>query len=121
MLDNSTEKKDFVTIKEVAASCGISYGTVRRDIEQGKLKGYRIGRKFLIAYEDFENYLKNWQYLKAIDGYSVNEIMTMIPVSYGFLMEKIKTGQIKATKVGRQYMVKKADFTAFLEENKLNN
>ena len=40
--------KEFLSVREVAAMSGYSYGTIKRAIEQGKLSAYRIGRKFFI-------------------------------------------------------------------------
>ncbi len=112
-------EKEFFTMKEVAEKCGASYGIVKRDIDKGRLPAYRIGRKYFIAKAEMENYINKVAEKKGIEGYTIQEIMGKIPLSYAFIMELIKGGKLPAVKVGRQYIVPKTEFEQFLEKKKM--
>ena len=49
--------KGFKTVRGVADYCCISEKTVRRWIEDGSLRHYRLGRAIRIADEDLEDFL----------------------------------------------------------------
>lgn len=50
-----------VTIKEAAAMLSICERTIRREIDRGRLRAYRIGRAIRIRVSDIEAYLNNSQ------------------------------------------------------------
>ncbi len=112
-------EKDFFTMKEVAEKCGASYGIVKRDIDKGRLPAYRIGRKYFIARDEMENYINAVAEKKGVEGYTIQEIMQKIPLSYAFIMELIKSGKLPAVKIGRQYVVPKTEYEKFLENKKM--
>lgn len=111
--------KEFLSVREVAAMSGYSYGTVKRAIEQGKLSAYRIGRKFFIDVETAEAYCQNFHKQKAINGYTIRELMNKLSLSYAFVSELIKSGELKSNKIGRQYIVSKNDFQDFMQKKRL--
>lgn len=47
----------FMTIEEVAKFLRVSYNTIYRAIQNGKLKTLRAGRQHRIRQEDLEEYL----------------------------------------------------------------
>ncbi len=112
-------EKEFFTMKEVAERCGASYGIVKRDIDKGRLPAYRIGRKYFIAKDEMEKYIGMVAEKRGIEGYTIQEIMKKIPLSYAFIMELIKSGKLPAVKIGRQYIVPKTDFETFLQNKKM--
>lgn len=115
---NDTEK-EFYTLKDVAERCGTSYGIVKRDIDKGILPAYRVGRKYFIAKDVMEHYVSETVMKWGMEGYTIQEIMSRIPLSYAFVMELIKSGKLSAVKVGRQYVIPKGEFEAFMEGKKM--
>ncbi|MGI5873946.1 MAG: helix-turn-helix domain-containing protein [Bacillota bacterium] len=111
---NGTEK-EFFTLKDVADRCGTSYGIVKRDIDKGVLPAYRVGRKYFIAREEMEGYVSDALAKWGMEGYTIREILDRIPLSYAFVMDLIKTGKLRAVKVGRQYVIPKGEFERFME------
>ena len=49
--------KGLMTAQEVADYLGINEATVRRYLNRGKIKGYRLGNRWRIRREDVEAYL----------------------------------------------------------------
>ena len=112
-------KKDYVTLKEMALNTGCSYGTLKRDIDLGHLPAYRIGRKYFIKLSEASAYTNNVRQKLSISGYTIKELMEILPLSYAFLVDLIKTSQLEAVKIGRQYVVPKESFERFMRENKI--
>ena len=51
------DDKGLMTAQEVADYLGISEATVRRYLNRGKIKGYRLGNRWRIKRDDVEAYL----------------------------------------------------------------
>jgi len=51
-------KDQLLTVKEVAEYLNVHELTVRRHLESGKLKGYKVGNRWRIKRVDLEAYLK---------------------------------------------------------------
>ena len=111
--------KEFLSVREVAAMSGYSYGTIKRAIEQGKLSAYRIGRKFFIDAAAAEAYCQNFHKQKSAGGYTIRELMSKLSLSYAFVSELIKSGELKSCKMGRQSIVSEADFQDFMQKKRL--
>lgn len=109
----------YLTLKEISRLALTPYATIKRDIEAAILPAYKVGRKYFIRQEDAEVYCAKRQRLLAIDGYTIREIMDIIPLSYAFIIELIREGRLPAVKVGRQYKIPKEQFKQFLREMKL--
>ena len=45
--------------------------------------------------------------------------MNKLSLSYAFVSELIKSGELKSRKIGRQYIVSEADFQTFLQKKRL--
>lgn len=56
--ENSTEKKEFYTIQEVADKVELNYYTIHRHIKEGKLLVEKIGRSNRVSHENLTKYLK---------------------------------------------------------------
>lgn len=54
---------------------------------------------------------------KEIEVYTLNEIADLLQVTKRSLYSWIKSGRLKALKVGREWRVTKKSLEAFLEEN----
>ncbi|ATW23693.1 helix-turn-helix domain-containing protein [Candidatus Formimonas warabiya] len=116
---NKKVEKEFFTLKEVAEAIGASYGTVKRDIDNGNLPAYRIGRKYFVGKEDVGNYRSDMHQRRNVNGYTIQELMEKIPLSYAFIVELIKSKKLEAVKVGRQYVVPFETFDNFMEKKKI--
>ena len=113
-------EKEFYTLKDVAERCGTSYGIVKRDIDKGILPAYRVGRKYFIAKDEMEDYVADSLEKWGMEGYTIQEIISRIPLSYAFVMDLIKSGKLSAVKVGRQYIVPKGEFEQFMAMKKMH-
>ena len=60
--------------------------------------------------------LEKW----GMEGYTIQEIISRIPLSYAFVMDLIKSGKLSAVKVGRQYIVPKGEFEQFMAKKKMH-
>lgn len=118
-LGEENQEKEYFSLKEVAAMSGVSYGTVKRDIDHGVLAAYHIGRKYFVAKDQALAYGQQHQHAQGAEGYTIQQIMAKIPLSYAFLVELVKTKKLEAIKVGRQYIIPYDVFDAFMEQNKL--
>ena len=116
---NTSKEGAYYSLKKVAELSGASYGTVKRDIDNGRLSAYRIGRKYFVAQETAQYYRDHVRSNQQVKGYTIQQLMAKIPLSYAFLMDLIKTKKLVAVKVGRQYIIPYEVFHAFMEENKI--
>lgn len=116
--NNPQGEAEYLTLKEMALLASMPYAKVKRDIETGELPAYHIGRKYFIKRADAQAYLEVKKSLQAIEGYTIKEIMEIIPLSYAFIMGLIREGKLEAVKVGRQYIVPTESFEAYVEANK---
>lgn len=110
---------DYLTLKQAAEVTGASYATLRRDIETGKLPAYKVGRKYFVTQEAAREYGEQRRALAAIQGYTIRQIMEILPLSYAYIIDLIKTGQLPAVKRGRSYIVEKQDLQNFIENAQL--
>lgn len=104
------EKKAYLTLKQAAAISGHSYASLRREIENGRLPAFRAGRKYFI----------DPAVLAASPaqppGYTIAQVMEILPLSYAFIIELIHSGRLSAYKQGRRYIIPPASLEAFLQE-----
>ena len=112
-------EKDYITLKEMAENIGCSYGIIKRDIDLGRLPAYRIGRKYFIRLSEVGAYAEALREKHSVNGYTIKQLMEILPLSYAFLVDLIKTGKLTAIKVGRQYIIPQDEFERFMQENKL--
>lgn len=110
---------EYLTLKQAAEETGASYATLRRDIEHGVLPAYKVGRKFFVTKDAVMAYGEHRRMVQAIDGYTIRQIMDILPLSYAYIIDLIKTGRLPAVKRGRSYIVAKTDLQAFIAESKL--
>ena len=118
---NIAAGSDYITLKELAERAGVSYGMIKRDIDLGRLPAYRIGRKYFIKISEAGTYTETAQAKREIEGYTIKQLMEILPLSYAFLVDLIKTGKLHAVKVGRQYIIPLASFESFMKNNKIDN
>lgn len=53
------KKQDYLTIVETAKLLRVCDRTIRRQIKEGKLKAYKVGRSYRITQESIQEYLNN--------------------------------------------------------------
>ncbi len=109
----------YFTLKELSQMSNTPYATIKRDIDGDLLPAYKVGRKYFIAEYDALNYSHKRKELYNIDGYTIKEIMEIIPLSYAYIIDLIRQKKLKAVKVGRNYIVEKKELTRFISETKL--
>lgn len=112
-------EKKYLTLKETAALTNTAYATIKRDIDNGTLPAYKVGRKYFISSADAEDYAITRRRLAAIKGHTIKEIMEILPLSYAFIIEEIKTGRLKACKCGRHFIIPEEELARYLEAAKL--
>lgn len=105
----------YLTLKQAAEDCGVAYAGLRREIEKGRLPACRVGRKYFVAASALEAWRQGRRSAPA-DGYTVRQVMAILPLSYAFLIELIRSGRLPAVKRGRQYIVAKEDLERFIAE-----
>ena len=115
---SDARQSEYMTLKEAAAFSGTTYATIKRDIEKGVLAAYRIGHKYFINRRDLADYRGAGLLRQPADGYTIRQIMEMIPLSYAFIIDLIHKKKLPAVKYGRNYIINKQDFANFLEKNK---
>ena len=57
---NTTVEEEFLTPKDVARILKISYMTVYRWIQAGKLKAYQVEKQFRIKKTDFDEFVERY-------------------------------------------------------------
>lgn len=115
------ENSKYLTLKELSELADTPYATIKRDIDCGTLPAYKVGRKYFIAADEGAQYVAKKQELHQIEGYSIRQIMEILPLSYAFIIDLIKSGRLPAVKVGRRYIVPTADFENFIQQMKFNS
>ena len=110
---------EYLTLKQAAEITGASYATLRRDIDNGALPAYKVGRKYFITAAAAAAYGERRRAVEAIDGYTIRQIMEILPLSYAYIIELIKEGHLPAVKRGRSYIVAKADLQKFIADAQL--
>ena len=95
-------EKKYLTLKETAVLTETAYATIKRDIDNGTLTAYKVGRKYFIAVQDAENY-------------AIARSMEILPLSYAFIIDEIKQGRLKAIKCGRRFIIPNDELERYLE------
>lgn len=111
--------KKYLTLKETATLSNTAYATIKRDIDNGLLAAYKVGRKYFIAAADAEEYAIARRALAAISGYTIKELMEILPLSYAFIIEEIKNKNLHAIKCGRRFIIPEAELERYLEDAKI--
>lgn len=114
-----TMEKKYLTLKEMAALANTAYATIKRDIDNGTLPAYKVGRKYFISSGDAEDYAIARRRLASIKGHTIKELMTILPLSYAFIIEEIKAGRLKACKCGRRFIIPEEELARYLEAAKI--
>lgn len=112
-------QRDYLSPAEVAKAAGVSYGTVKRAIDLGEISAYRIGRRFFIERGQAEEFCRKRAEGGGADGYTIRQLMAKLSLSYAYISELVKSGELKSRRVGRKYVVSEADFQAFMAAKRL--
>jgi len=119
MTGKSAPDGQYITLKETSVLTGAAYATLRREIDNGRLTAYKVGRKYFIPRQQAENYARQRRENAAIDGYTIRQLMNILPLSYAYIIDLIRSGKLQAVKQGRYYLIPKASLEAFLEKTRL--
>ena len=106
----------YLTLKQAAEECGVTYAALRREIEKGNLPACRVGRKYFVSAAAAEK----WQAARQVPAgkcYTVRQVMEILPLSYAFLIELIRKGAISAVKQGRQYLISESELERFIKDS----
>ncbi|MBR2783966.1 MAG: helix-turn-helix domain-containing protein [Firmicutes bacterium] len=105
----------YLTLKQAAERCGVTYAALRREIEKGRLPACRVGRKYFVSAAAAAEWLAA-RTLPEGKCYTVRQVMEILPLSYAFIIELIRSGRLAAVKQGRRYLISEAALDRFLEE-----
>ncbi|MBR3392210.1 MAG: helix-turn-helix domain-containing protein [Firmicutes bacterium] len=103
----------YLTLKQAAASCGVTYAALRREIEKGRLPACRVGRKYFVSAAAAAEWRAARQ-TPAGNCYTVRQVMEILPLSYAFLIELIRKGELAAVKQGRRYLISESELERFI-------
>lgn len=106
---------EYLTLKQAAQVSDTSYATLRRDIDNGILPAYKVGRKYFVTAADAAAYGEQRRAVAEIDGYTIRQIMEILPLSYAYVIDLIKTHRLAAVKRGRSYIVAKEELQRFID------
>lgn len=100
-------EEEFISVMEAAELMGVHRMTVFEKIKSGHIKAHRVGRHYVIEKSQI---LKSKevpiQYPALIrDHVSVMELAELLNSNRKTIQYQIQTGKIKATKVGRHYVI----------------
>ena len=69
---------EYLTLKQAAQVSDTSYATLRRDIDNGILPAYKVGRKYFVTAADAAAYGEQRRAVAEIDGYTIRQIMEIL-------------------------------------------
>ncbi len=91
---------EYFSVPQYAKLLGISRIAVFKRIQKGTIKAYKVGRSFVIAREEVAAGEK-----VSVKHISVKEMAVRLGISRIAVFKKIKKGQIKAIRIGRNYVI----------------
>lgn len=99
----------MMTIPELARKLGISRIAVYQQVRSGKIKARKVGRNYAIEPQQFTGKSPATVKKKAVaeDFVSLPECARVLGISRFALYQKIKKGEVKARKVGRNFVISK--------------
>ena len=103
----------YLTLKQAAEECGVTYAALRREIEKGALPACRVGRKYFVSAAAAEQWRSSRRTLSG-KCYTVRQVMEILPLSYAFVIELIRRGELAAVKQGRQYLIAESELERFI-------
>lgn len=111
--------EDFISVIEAAEMMGIHRTTLFRKIRSGHIKAHRVGRHYVIEKSQVlkvqETPLKDPALIR--DYVSIMELADLLQTNRKSVFYQIKTGKIKATKVGRHYVIARGDIPSIGHES----
>jgi len=114
------QEGQYLTLRQTAELSGAAYATIRRDIDNGRLSAYKVGRKYFIAAQAAEAYAREKRRLTATQGYTIKEVMEILPLSYAYVIELIRQSRLRAVKCGRRYIIAPEELERFLQDAKMD-
>jgi len=101
---------NYISTADLARFLGISVVAIFKRIKKGQLKAIKIGRSYALPRTYIEEQFPDYPRHKLTEEnfISVMEAAELMGVHRMTVFEKIKTGQIKAHRVGRHYVIEKS-------------
>lgn len=103
----------YLTLKQAAEECGVTYAALRREIEKGVVPACRVGRKYFVSAASVAA-LREARRTPEETCYTVRQVMEILPLSYAFVIELIRRGELKAVKRGRRYLIGQSELERFI-------
>ena len=94
-------EKKYTSIPQLAQSLNISRRAVLFKVNQGIIKGKKIGRNFVVSKEYIQIRKKEKQFI------SIPQMAKLLKISRIAVFKKVKKGEIKAIKIGKRYAISK--------------
>ncbi len=113
------ENDRYMTLKELTVLAQTPYATVKRDIDNGLIPAHKVGRKYFISAQAGQAYARQKLAVKAVEGYTIRELQEILPLSYAFIIELIRSNRLAAVKSGRRYIIPHAELERFLQDSTL--
>jgi len=114
----SKHHPNYISTIDLARFLGISVVAICKRITKGQLKAVKIGRSYVLSRSYIEEQFPNYPRHKITkeDFISVIEAAEIVGVHRTTLFRKIKSGQMKAHRVGRHYVIEKSQILKAKEE-----
>lgn len=108
------------SISQTSQQTSISRARVYQKIKAGKIEAEKIGRNFILPSQNiFTDTSQNIKQEKLTDRYiSIPELANKLNISRIAVYKKVKKGQIKGFKVGRNYVVEKKEYLTMKNKQK---
>lgn len=107
-----TDVKQYISVPELAKKLGVSRVDVWQKVMSGKIKAEKIGRNYVVDTQSIYSDMKPSQFKSkqlANEYISIPALAREMNVSRITIFNKVKRGEIKAQKIGRNYVICKKD------------
>ena len=107
-----TDVKQYISVPELAKKLGVSRVDVWQKVMSGKIKAEKIGRNYVVDTQSIYSDMKpiKDKVSQLSDEYiSIPDLAREMGVSRITIFNRVKRGEIKARKIGRNYVICKKD------------
>lgn len=107
-----THVKNYISIPELAKQLGVSRVDIWQKVKSGRIRAEKIGRNYVIDQQTIGQGVQESdqgsQHLSE-EYISIPELARQLNVSRITVFNRVKRGEIKAKKIGRNYVIRKSD------------
>lgn len=102
---------DTFTTQQAIEYTGLSRSTLYRKVKNGDLKIIKNGKFSSFKKQDLDDFINKYSDFTDTNGfYTLDDICKIEKCSKRTLFRRIGAGKLKATKVGKEFRVKKSDY-----------